>query len=110
MLRRSFDHPDAVTEEAERAKILKYQHTEWAAQGIFHPFAMTSTGKIGARGIAALQFLKAQYELGDDFIHSLCKQLSRICMTRMTQMVIAGRIALRSRFVIPALSVMVGVA
>jgi hypothetical protein len=54
------------------------------------------------RGMKALEFLKTTYEKSDDFLPKLFRNLSRLCMVDLATTVIETRIALRSRYIVPA--------
>jgi hypothetical protein len=95
LAQRSFDNPNAVTEAAEAMKLESYKDTDWLRRGIFYPFAMTSTGKLGAKGVEVLEFIKLKYELNDSFITELCAELAQLCQLALATMVVTARIALR---------------
>jgi hypothetical protein len=88
---RAFDEPDAVTAQSESLKLRSYRDTEWLRRGIFLPFAMTSTGKIGGCGLSFLQELKNRYELKDSFISELRSSLAWTCLKEMAGMVLQCR-------------------
>jgi hypothetical protein len=92
---RSFDDPEAVTAIAENGKLDSYNKVPWLQQGIFCPFAITSTGKLGEAAMSFLKRVKSTYELKDSFITDVQAKVERSCLFSLAAMLVTSRFKYR---------------